>query len=96
LNAFQKFFTLIYPYLYALSNTVQVMMKLRFLLFQKVQSYDFFYKMSNVTLNYMEEEEGATHYPFMEMFKTPGLLSILIGHKVLTWYFNQKNLKKDS
>jgi hypothetical protein len=65
LNGFQKLFAKIYPYLYALSNTIQVMMKLRFLLFQKVQSYDLLYKMSNVTLNYMEEEEGGTHYPFM-------------------------------
>lgn len=27
----------------------------------------------------------------MDLIKTPGLLTMMLGHKVLTWYFTQKN-----
>jgi hypothetical protein len=30
----------------------------------------------------------------MELLKKPGILIVLMGHKILTWYFNQKNSKK--
>jgi hypothetical protein len=29
----------------------------------------------------------------MDLIKTPGLLAMMIGHKVLGWYFSQKNVK---
>lgn len=32
----------------------------------------------------------------MDLVKTPGLLAIIIGHKVLTWYFEQKYQKSIS
>lgn len=73
-------------------------MKFRYLLFQSVKTYDLYYKCTNATLKEIEqeEEEGKVHYPCKELIKAPGLLSMLIGHKVLMWYFNNKNENKPS
>jgi hypothetical protein len=61
-----------------------------------VKTYDLYYKLSNTELMYMEDDENEpTHLPVMEMFRMPGLLVILIGHKVLAWYFNQNKIKKN-
>ena len=53
LNAAQKLFTKVFPYIYALVNITQVLMRFRFLLFQKVKTYDLYYKLSDATLNYI-------------------------------------------
>jgi len=72
-------------------------LKFRFILFQKAKTYDFYYKLSGTKLMYMEDDEDVpTHLPVMKMFRMPGLLFILIGHKVLTWYFNQRKILKTS
>lgn len=39
----------------------------------------------------MQQQGEKVHYPWMDLVKTPGLLTIVLGHKMLTWYFTQKN-----
>lgn len=58
--------------------------------------FDLYYKVSGTRLRYqqkmMDKRMGdgkKTHYPWMDLVKTPGLLAIVIGHKVMSWYFTR-------
>lgn len=79
-----------------LTSAIQVLMKFQYLLSKQAKIYNLPYKIMDTKLTYnrehrsMKKQEG-THYPWKDLIKTPGLLTMLIGHKVLTWYFNRKN-----
>jgi hypothetical protein len=49
--------------------------------------------LDHAHLGHKERREEAK-YPLLELLKKPGILIILMGHKVLTWYFNQKNTRQ--
>lgn len=77
-------------------SAIQVLMKFRYLLEKEVKIFDLYYKASRTQLSYrrerMDEKMAGdkVHYPWRDLVKTPGLLAIVIGHKVLGWYFNQR------
>lgn len=54
--------------------------------------YHLIYKFEKLHLERAQGQENQK-YPILELLKKPGLLIMLIGHKVLTWYFSQKKQK---
>lgn len=70
---------------------LQTFYKFRYLYLQdgKDYYYHLFYRIEKLHLKRLPSD-GEQQYPILELLKKPGLLLVLVGHKVLTWYFSQK------
>lgn len=55
--------------------------------------YHLLYKLEKVHLERAQGQQEDHRYPILELLKKPALLIVLIGHKVLNWYFSQKKEK---
>lgn len=95
LSFLKKPFKTIYPYLYTIVGILQVVYKFRYLYTksEKQKFYHLLYQINGVHLGHRQTSEQSK-YPIMELLKKPGILIVLMGHKILTWYFSQKNAKK--
>lgn len=56
--------------------------------------YHLLFRAERLHLERAPMEEGQK-YPLVELLKKPGLLMVLVGHKVLTWYFSRKQEKRE-
>lgn len=76
-------------------GVLQVLYKFRYLysMSEKEKYYNLLYQLNGVQLGHRGMAQEAK-YPILELLKKPGILIILMGHKILTWYFNQKNSRQ--
>jgi hypothetical protein len=93
----KKGFKMLYPLIYAVVGILQVLYKFRYLysMSEKEKYYNLLYQLNGVQLGHRQMAEEVK-YPFLELMKKPGILIILMGHKLLTWYFSHKNAKQQA
>lgn len=95
LGKLKALFKVLYPYVYCLASSIQLLYKFKYIYAEreKEQFYNLLYQINDVHLGHMPRPADSK-YPLLELLKKPGLLVVLMGHKVISWYFANKNSKK--
>ena len=91
----KKVFMKVYPYLYAILGIIQIVFKFKYLIHENSKFYSLEYYATKTQTKYIETEEEPYHYPLFTLMKSPGLLLLLVSHKVLSLYYSgKKSLKR--
>jgi hypothetical protein len=76
---------------------IQAFYKFRYLYTfnEKEHYYNLLYQFDEVHLGHKQTTQQSK-YPILELMKKPGILIVLMGHKIISWYFNNKKAKMNA